>query len=93
MSQTPNYNLSNLRSNGSGQVRRVDTMVDDNLYINQKYDQLNGSVGSVDSQSNIKNMKIRKQLLVSTDNEMINQKVIHGLNTSTMPQTNMVTSQ
>ena len=93
MSQTPNYNLSNLRSNGSGQVRRVDTMVDDNLYINQKYDQLNGYVGSVDSQSNIKNMKIRKQLLVSTDNEMINQKVIHGLNTSTMPQTNMVTSQ
>jgi hypothetical protein len=40
--------------------RRVDTMVDDNLYINQKYDHLNGSVGSVDSQANIKNIKIRK---------------------------------
>lgn len=36
-------------------------------------------------------MKNRKRLLVSTDNDITDQKIMQGLNTSTMPShTNMV---
>ena len=60
MSQTPHYNAGILQNSGRRSDQRridTDTMVDDQLYINQYYDKLNGST---DSKSNINNMKIRK---------------------------------
>ena len=60
-------------------------MVDDNLYINQNQDKLNGSVDSSHKITGIKNRKL-KHLRVSTDYYLVDQKMmVKGLNTSTLP--------